>query len=129
MATETEKKVVVDDSDEVVEEVKKGPMTEFLANSPKAPVIDDVVEGPVVALGRARAGAASFLARRTSWGGTLGHRGIPSGMYASGTTTIPHSHGPLPLVRLDPGDCCIQGDRRHRPRVRNGTLGSCSINP
>lgn len=50
------KEEVVKDSDEseVVEVVPQGPMTELLANTPKVPAIDDVVEGPVVAVGRAR---------------------------------------------------------------------------
>lgn len=52
-ATESEVKKVSDENEEV--EVKKeGPMDEFLRSSPKAPAIDDVVEGPVVAIGRAR---------------------------------------------------------------------------
>lgn len=33
---------------------KEGPMEELLRDAPKAPALDDVVEGPVVALGRAR---------------------------------------------------------------------------
>lgn len=35
-------------------EAKEGPMAELLRSSPKAPAIDDVVEGPVIAVGRAR---------------------------------------------------------------------------
>jgi small subunit ribosomal protein S1 len=39
---------------EDVIEVKKGPMEEMLESAPARPEIDDVVEGPVVAIGRAR---------------------------------------------------------------------------
>lgn len=54
-ATESDIKKISDDSEgEVVEVKKEGPMDEFLRESPKAPAIDDVVEGPVVAVGRAR---------------------------------------------------------------------------
>ena len=42
------------DSEEVVVVEKQGPMAELLSQSAKAPIIDDVVEGPVIALGRAR---------------------------------------------------------------------------
>ena len=53
-----EKKVIIDDESEegLPSEAlaKEGPMAEFLRSSPKAPAIDDVVEGPVVAIGRAR---------------------------------------------------------------------------
>ena len=51
------KKVELDavkNSEEVAEVVKEGPMAEFLRSTPKAPSIDDVVEGPVIAVGRAR---------------------------------------------------------------------------
>lgn len=34
--------------------VKEGPMAEFFESTPKRPGLDDVVEGPVVAIGRAR---------------------------------------------------------------------------
>src|ERR1041385_7705945 len=52
--SETEvKKVVTNDDGEVIPE-KTGPMAELLATSQKPPVIDDVVEGPVIAIGRAR---------------------------------------------------------------------------
>jgi small subunit ribosomal protein S1 len=56
MATATTREIekVSDDSEETVETVKEGPMAEFLRESPKAPAIDDVVEGPIVAIGRAR---------------------------------------------------------------------------
>jgi small subunit ribosomal protein S1 len=54
MVTEAEtKKKVVDAEEEVIVE-KTGPMAELLKSSPKPPVIDDVVEGPVIAIGRAR---------------------------------------------------------------------------
>jgi len=33
---------------------REGPMAEFLRASPKAPAIDDIVEGPIIAVGRAR---------------------------------------------------------------------------
>ena len=59
MTTDTEsKKVIIDDESEEglpsEAKAKEGPMDEFLRSSPKAPAIDDVVEGPVVAIGRAR---------------------------------------------------------------------------
>lgn len=45
----------VEDTDVVSEEVAKtGPMADLMTETQKAPVIDDVVEGPVIALGRAR---------------------------------------------------------------------------
>lgn len=50
---EKENKVVLDDTEEVAQE-KTGPMAELLKEAPKVPVTDDVVEGPVVAIGRAR---------------------------------------------------------------------------
>ena len=56
MVTETEfKKILVneDTEGEVVSE-KSGPMVEILRAGQKPPVLDDVVEGPVIALGRAR---------------------------------------------------------------------------
>src|SRR3990167_3116673 len=34
--------------------IKDGPMAELLRSAPKVPAIDDVVEGPVIAFGRAR---------------------------------------------------------------------------
>ncbi len=51
-----EKEVIKDVEETDVELVpeKKGPMAELLLTAPKVPVIDDVVEGPVVAIGRAR---------------------------------------------------------------------------
>ncbi len=49
-----EKKVkVVEEDVEIVPE-KQGPMVELLATAPARPIIDDVVEGPVIATGRAR---------------------------------------------------------------------------
>ncbi|QQG37749.1 MAG: S1 RNA-binding domain-containing protein [Candidatus Kaiserbacteria bacterium] len=42
-----------ENNEEVVIE-KQGPMAELLSTAPKAPSVDDVVEGPVVAVGRAR---------------------------------------------------------------------------
>src|SRR6266581_8631807 len=48
----SESKIVDNDTEEIVQ--KKGPMEEMLAASPARPEIDDVVEGPVVAIGRAR---------------------------------------------------------------------------
>jgi small subunit ribosomal protein S1 len=56
MSTATESEfTVLEDSDSEVPEIKKeGPMAEFLRSTPKAPAADDVIEGPVVAVGRAR---------------------------------------------------------------------------
>jgi small subunit ribosomal protein S1 len=51
-ATDEVKKVVKDEEDVIPE--KTGPMAEFLKVAPEPPVIDDVVEGPVIAIGRAR---------------------------------------------------------------------------
>ncbi|MFA7309477.1 MAG: S1 RNA-binding domain-containing protein [Candidatus Paceibacterota bacterium] len=55
---EDKKNVIVDSESEEgsPSEAKavEGPMAELLRSTPKAPAIDDVVEGPVVALGRAR---------------------------------------------------------------------------
>src|SRR3989338_5489552 len=45
--------IVNDDEVEVVPE-KEGPMVEILRRSEKSPALDDVVEGPVIAVGRAR---------------------------------------------------------------------------
>ncbi len=53
MSEDTIVKDVNEESEAVVEE-KKGPMAELLTDGPKVPMIDDVVEGPVIALGRAR---------------------------------------------------------------------------
>lgn len=53
MVTATKHKVVNDDAEEVVVE-KQGPMADILRADIKTPTLDDVVEGPVIALGRAR---------------------------------------------------------------------------
>ena len=52
VATE-EKNLVEDNEVEVVPE-KQGPMADLLNAVTKRPSVDDVVEGPVVAIGRAR---------------------------------------------------------------------------
>jgi ribosomal protein S1 len=49
-----DKKVLVEESEVEVAPEQKGPMAELLNVVPKVPAIDDVVEGPVVAMGRAR---------------------------------------------------------------------------
>ncbi len=50
-----EKKVILTEENEVeVAAVKQGPMAELLEKSATPPSMDDVVEGPVVAIGRAR---------------------------------------------------------------------------
>jgi len=61
MVTDTEEnKVVIEDNDGDEQGLpsealaKEGPMAELLSAGQKPPVIDDVVEGPVVAVGRAR---------------------------------------------------------------------------
>ena len=52
---EEDKKVVGSEENEVeVAPEKQGPMAELMASAGTPPVIDDVVEGPVVAIGRAR---------------------------------------------------------------------------
>lgn len=53
---ETEPSLVKDTDTEIEGETKQkaGPMDELFATAPKPPAIDDVVEGPVVAVGRAR---------------------------------------------------------------------------
>ncbi len=48
-----EKKEEVVDVDEKVVATKSGPMAELLESAPSVPALDDVVEGPVVAIGRA----------------------------------------------------------------------------
>jgi len=54
-ATAVEEKVVVGNGEEnEAPAEKQGPMAELLGTAPKAPSIDDVVEGPVIAIGRAR---------------------------------------------------------------------------
>lgn len=52
----TTEEVVKDseESDVEVVEAPKGPMADLLTNAPKPPAVDDVVEGPVIAVGRAR---------------------------------------------------------------------------
>ncbi len=56
MNSETEEKKVVGSEENEVEVVpeKQGPMAELMASAGTPPVTDDVVEGPVVAIGRAR---------------------------------------------------------------------------
>ena len=55
MSTATDSEVKgTENADGTQPEVKEGPMAELLRSAPKAPAIDDVVEGPVVAVGRAR---------------------------------------------------------------------------
>src|SRR6185503_2548383 len=51
-AVAAEEKSVKNDENEVIE--KGGPMAELLMEVKKRPDLDDVVEGPVVAIGRAR---------------------------------------------------------------------------
>lgn len=54
-ATRTvDKKLAVEENEVETVEEKKGPMAELLDATPKRPSVDDVVEGPVVAIGRAR---------------------------------------------------------------------------
>ncbi len=53
--TEEDKKVVgVEENEVEVVAEKQGPMAELMASAGTPPVVDDVVEGPVVAIGRAR---------------------------------------------------------------------------
>src|SRR5258708_5259411 len=59
MATATEEsvlggKIKVEENDTEVVVEKTGPMAELMKSANKPPVIDDVVEGPVIAIGRAR---------------------------------------------------------------------------
>ncbi len=56
MVAEKEEKVVLNDEGEVAEvpAEKQGPMAELLTIAPEPPKTDDVVEGPVIAIGRAR---------------------------------------------------------------------------
>ena len=57
MATATkavETEVLDSDTKEEAVQVPTGPMAEFLESTPKRPMNDDVVEGPVIAIGRAR---------------------------------------------------------------------------
>ena len=54
MTTATLKKgSEVEEMDEAVP-AKTGPMADLFASATKPPVLDDVVEGPVIAVGRAR---------------------------------------------------------------------------
>ncbi len=53
------KKAVVKEEKVIEEEIEaslppSGPMAEMLNNAPKAPMLEDVVEGPIIAIGRAR---------------------------------------------------------------------------
>lgn len=52
MSTAVEEQVVNDEVEVQVE--KQGPMAELLREAPTPPKVDDVVEGPVIAIGRAR---------------------------------------------------------------------------
>ena len=52
-ATTAETEVIDAEKEEAVQ-VPTGPMAEFLESTPKRPMNDDVVEGPVIAIGRAR---------------------------------------------------------------------------
>lgn len=54
MAKTKEKEVEVVEQEVEVTPEKQGPMAELLATAPARPKIDDVVEGPVIAIGRAR---------------------------------------------------------------------------
>ena len=61
-ATEEEKKVITNDEENEAEEqglpsealAKEGPMADLMRGAGSPPVIDDVVEGPIIAIGRAR---------------------------------------------------------------------------
>jgi len=56
MVVETEDKLITSEENGADEKPveKEGPMAELLKTAGKPPAIDDVVEGPVVAVGRAR---------------------------------------------------------------------------
>ncbi|MDO8575948.1 MAG: S1 RNA-binding domain-containing protein, partial [bacterium] len=54
MSEEDKKVVGVEENEVEVVPEKQGPMAELMASAGTPPVIDDVVEGPVVAIGRAR---------------------------------------------------------------------------
>jgi len=54
MAEDTIVTSASEDTEVEIPEEKGGPMAELLKAAPKVPAIDDVVEGPVVAVGRAR---------------------------------------------------------------------------
>jgi len=49
-----DKKIIEIETEEDHAPQAAGPMDELLKNAPKAPALDDVVEGPVIAVGRAR---------------------------------------------------------------------------
>lgn len=51
---DVKEKVELEDGEEEIVAAKAGPMAELAESTPKPPAVDDVVEGPVVALGRAR---------------------------------------------------------------------------
>jgi len=53
-ATKAVEVEVLDSEKEEAVQVPTGPMAEFLESTPKRPMNDDVVEGPVIAIGRAR---------------------------------------------------------------------------
>lgn len=53
-AVDSEVKKVDIDTEETQPPQALGPMDEFLKNAPKPPALEDVVEGPVIAIGRAR---------------------------------------------------------------------------
>ncbi|MBL8157951.1 S1 RNA-binding domain-containing protein [bacterium] len=53
-ATKAAEVEVLDSEKEEAVQVPTGPMAEFLESTPKRPMNDDVVEGPVIAIGRAR---------------------------------------------------------------------------
>src|SRR5580704_5043204 len=50
---EVEQKIIAGTEEETTQ-VASGPMEELLKNAPHTPQLDDVVEGPVVAIGRAK---------------------------------------------------------------------------
>lgn len=52
--SETEEKVALAEESDAVEAKQQGPMDQLMENAVKPPQMDDVVEGPVIALGRAR---------------------------------------------------------------------------
>ncbi len=54
MVTEEKKVVIIEESDVETVVEKQGPMAEMLQKSATPATIDDVVEGPVIAIGRAR---------------------------------------------------------------------------
>ncbi|MCE9541364.1 S1 RNA-binding domain-containing protein, partial [Candidatus Kaiserbacteria bacterium] len=53
VTTDTEVTGAQPDEVEVAAE-KQGPMADLMVEAPKPPMLDDVVEGPIIALGRAR---------------------------------------------------------------------------